>query len=278
MAEKDVVIGFITGYNFDRLKPWVYSLVESGFEGDKILVCYEINDDVIEQLEKLDFKVIKITPQQRFNIVVHRFYDLWYILQNIQKKYRWVISTDAGDVIFQTNPSEWLQNHMESEKICVGCEGLKYKDEPWGLNNMRLSFGDDIMYKMAERPIYNAGSFAGRHEQVRDLALNVFLSSSGSPLYVPGGGGPDQAALNVILSLEPWRNVTNFTDHKSSWSVQCGTTVDPNQIASFRPNIIDSEPTWDGAFAYNPRGEKYCLVHQYNRVPEWEKVIKKMYE
>ena len=75
---KDAVIGFITGYNFDKLKPWVYSLIESGFAGDKIVVIYEpIGTDVISKLEELGFKIIVFSKFEPFNVVVHRFYHLW---------------------------------------------------------------------------------------------------------------------------------------------------------------------------------------------------------
>ena len=47
---KDAVIGFITGYNFDKLKPWIKSLNESGFEGDKVLVCYDISNNVMDEI------------------------------------------------------------------------------------------------------------------------------------------------------------------------------------------------------------------------------------
>ena len=30
------------------------------------------------------------------------------------KDYRFVVSTDVRDVIFQRNPSEWLENHLEN--------------------------------------------------------------------------------------------------------------------------------------------------------------------
>ena len=39
---KDIVIGCITGYSFDKIKYWVNSLDQSGFDGVKILLCYNI--------------------------------------------------------------------------------------------------------------------------------------------------------------------------------------------------------------------------------------------
>lgn len=276
---KDAVIGFITGYKFDKLKPWIKSLEESGFEGDKILVCYDISNNVIDEIGRHGISVYKIPVPQPFNIVVHRFYHLWHILNNRNQKYGWVITTDVADVIFQTNPSEWLENNTEfCDGIIASGEGLLYKDEPWGINNMRLSFGPDIAKKMSDWPICNAGVIAGSHEQLSDLALNVFLSCQGSPLHVPGGGGPDQASYNLTLSLSPWFEITQFTTHDDGWACQCGTTVDPNKINDFRPHILDCEPNWDGEYALTPEGKKYCVVHQYNRVPEWKEVIEKRYD
>jgi hypothetical protein len=278
---KDAVIGFITGYKFDKLKPWIKSLEESGFEGDKILVCYDIESNVIDEIGRHGISVIKMPIPQPFNIVVHRFYHLWQILSKSKQKYRYVITTDVADVIFQTNPSKWLDDFSNITGECniIGSsEGLRYRDEPWGKENMRLSFGPMIQEGMLERGIFNAGVIAGNHDYIRDLALNVFLSCQGSPLYVPGGGGPDQAAYNVIINMEPWWECLTIADHYDGWACQCGTTVDPNKIDSFRPHLLEGEPVWDGEYALTPYGKKYAIVHQYNRVPEWKEVIEKRYE
>jgi len=276
---KDAVIGFITGYNFDKLKPWVYSLIDSGFEGDKYMVCYDIAEDVHKQLQTLGFTTVNIKKEEPFNIVVHRFYHLWWLLSNIKDKYRYVITTDVADVIFQTNPSDWLEGrNLMGYGIIASGEGLKFKDEPWGINNMGLSFGPNIAQQMQELPINNAGVIAGKHKYIQDLALTVFLSCQGSPLHVPGGGGPDQAAYNLTLSMQPWSEKTFFSTHHDGWACQCGTTVDPNKIDSFRPNLLEGEPVWDGEYALTPYDKKYAIVHQYNRVPAWKEVIEKRYD
>ena len=276
---KDAVIGFITGYNFDKIKPWVYSLIESGFAGDKYVVMYESNMSVITKLKDLGFKVVVLNKDEPFNIVVHRFYHLWWMLNVIEEKYRYVVTTDVADVIFQTNPSTFLPMLRESYcGILASEEGLKYRDEPWGDQNLKLSFGENIHHTLKDKVICNAGVLAGRHEEMESLALNVYLACKGSPLHVPGGGGPDQAALNVILNMEPWAEVTWRTNHKDGWACQCGTVADPNKINDFRPLLTDCEPVWDGEYAYTPEGRLYTIVHQYNRVPAWKEVIEKRYE
>ena len=290
MEEKDLVIGFITDYtDYSKIKPYVNSLNRCGFTGDKIMVVYNIGYDIVNQLQQDGFTVIgferddannKFIYRQKFNVVVSRFFHIWFLLKELEKRYRYVISVDVADVIFQKNPSDWLTSNMNGKKLCVGAENLKYKDEAWGIHNMYQSFGDIAAIYMQDKPIYNAGTIAGEFDTFLDFCYNIFLMCQGAPMDVPGGGGPDQAALNILLSLEPYKSITKFNSHEDDWACQCGTTVDPNKINSFRNNfLVKTEPVWrDNDSVYNNKDDKYVLVHQYNRVPEWNEKLRKKYE
>ena len=174
--EFDLVIGFITGYKYPKIKPWVESLLNSGFTGQKMMVTYNIDQDLVEQLESLDFIVIPLTAQGQFNIVKERFLHTWQFLKTIADKPRYIISTDVADVIFQSNPSEWLEKNLGDKKICASAESLLYKDEAWGIHNMKQSFGPIAANYMTEMPIYNAGVTAGAYEEYIDLCYNMILS------------------------------------------------------------------------------------------------------
>jgi hypothetical protein len=274
----DLVVGFITGYNFEKLKPWVYSLIDSGFEGQKMMICYNIEQEVLDKLQSLGFFVINVGINEQFNVVNIRFLHIWQLIKQVQKKFRYVISTDVADVIFQTNPSEWMEKNLGDKKLCVGSEGLKYKDEDWGNYNMYQSFGPLVHDYMLDKTIYNAGTIAGDYETFLDFCHAIYLSFQGSPAFVPGGGGPDQAALNVLLSLKPYRDITKFNTSDDGWACQCGTMVDLNKIEKFRPNLLDNEPFFKDGVVYTSRGNKFCLVHQYNRVPQWNQFFLDKYK
>jgi hypothetical protein len=290
LEEKDLVIGFITDYTeYSKIKPYVNSLNRCGFTGDKIMVVYNIGHDIVNQLQQDGFTVIgfendevnqRFVYKQKFNVVVSRFFHIWFLLKEMEKRYRYVISVDVADVIFQKNPSDWLAANMKGKKLCVGAENLKYKDESWGIHNMYQSFGDIAAIYMQDKPIYNAGTIAGEFDTFLDFCYNIFLMCQGAPMDVPGGGGPDQAALNILLSLEPYKSITKFNTHEDDWACQCGTTVDPNKIDGFRGNfLVKTEPVWrDNDSVYNNKDDKYVLVHQYNRVPEWNEKLRKKYE
>ena len=274
----DLVIGFITGYKYPKIKPWVESLLNSGFTGQKMMITYNIDQDLVEQLESLDFIVIPLTAQGQFNIVKERFLHTWQFLKTIADKPRYIISTDVADVIFQSNPSEWLEKNLGDKKICASAESLLYKDEAWGIHNMKQSFGPIAANYMAEMPIYNAGVTAGTYEDYIDLCYNVYLLCNGAPSHVPGGGGPDQAALNLLLSLKPYKDITLYTNHDDGWACQCGTTVDPSKMTSFRPHLLSPEPVWKDGVMYNSKGDKYAILHQYNRVPIINDYIRNKYD
>jgi hypothetical protein len=281
---QDLVISAISGYNFEKIKHWVNSLERTGYDGRKAMIVHNVTDDTIRKLQNRGFEILLTSDKRNANDdgyhfadnfgyqVPHtRHYFHWLFLKNM-KDIRYVISTDV-DVVFQSNPSEWLEKNIGDKKLNYGCEGLKYKDESWGNQNMMECFGPVIHNYMKDTPIYNAGSMAGEHKTFVDYSLAVWLSIANSQHPTP-----DQAGVNLMLSLEPYKSITRFNDHDTNWACQCGTTVDPNKIDGFRPNLLSPEPYFDGEFVYNSKGEKYVLVHQYNRVPEWKARIESKYE
>lgn len=282
---QDLVISAVSSYNYDKLKYWVNSLNRSGFTGRKMMVCFNISDETIKQLTDNGVEVVLATENRNksndgylfaenftFQVPTVRHFFNWLALKDA-KDIRYVISTDCADVIFQSNPSEWLEKNLGDKKLNYGCEGLKYKDESWGNDNLNQCFGPVIHNYMKERPIYNAGSMAGEHKTFVDFSLNVWTTIQ----YVKNAV-PDQAGVNLLLSLEPYKSITKFNDHDENWACQCGTTVDPNKIDNFRPNLLSPEPIFQDGQVKNSKGENYVLVHQYNRVPQWKQTIEKKYE
>jgi hypothetical protein len=280
---QDLIISAISTYDFDKIKCWVNSLNSSGYTGRKAMIVHNVTDDTIQKLKDNGFEIL-LTSEMRnadntgyhyadnftFQVPLTRHYYYWYFLRHM-RDIRYVISTDV-DIIFQGNPSEWLENNIGDKKLNYGCEGLLYKDEEWGNDNMHRCYGSIIHDYMKNTPIYNAGSMAGEFSTFRDFSLNVFLT-----IQHINNPTPDQAGVNLMLSLEPYKSITKFNDHDSNWACQCGTMVDPSKMDVFRPRMLSPEPVCDGEYIYNSKGEKYIMVHQYNRVPKWKEMIERKY-
>lgn len=97
-------------------------------------------------------------------------------------------------------------------------------------------------------------------------------------MHVPGGGGADQAALNVLINSYPYKDVTRFTAANEAWAAQLGTTADPNKINEFRPHLREGEPILKDGLVCTEHGTPFYLVHQYDRVPEWKSLIDAKYD
>jgi hypothetical protein len=284
---KDIVIGAITKYDdFKYISCWVNSLDRSGFTGTKILLCYNIPYHIAEELTKRNYTVFAFGKndeekrleysKQNFNICEERFLHIWYFLNKLQNKeeYRYVIATDVGDLIFQSNPSEWLEKNLGDKQLNVGSECIHYKDEEWNKRNMYSCFGPMIYESMQDKMIYNAGAIAGKFDSFIDFCKSVYLTCGASTTHYFGDGTPDQSALNILLNTKPITDITNFAKSSDAWVANLhvhSPSYDKNLLTEPSPQMIgDKICTKDGV--------PYTIVHQYDMAPEeWQKIIQKKY-
>jgi hypothetical protein len=284
---KDVVIGCITNYTFDKIQLFVNSLEQSGFDGYKVMIIYNVPFSTVDELEKRGWIVLSFnkdennkyyTYRDNFIVTVDRHLHYHLAINNLNEEFgnlRYVMAIDPRDVIFQSNPSIWLENNLKDKKLNVGCESLKYKDEWWGRDNLKDSFGETVYERLQNTPIYNAGTIAGEWNYLSELSLNIYLLCQGS-----SNGTPDQAALNILLSLQPYKDITNFAMSEDGWACQAGTTADPLKINNYKNYLLEHEPYFDinDGLVKTSKDDVFALVHQYDRVPMWDKIINEKYK
>lgn len=273
---KDIVIGTAYNLKYDYIEMWCNSLDQSGFDGVKILVTTKMDYDIMYRLVDRGYTIFdnlnNMTPNG--SIYVNRFYHYWYILNERFKNYNNVIATDVTDVIFQSNPSDWLRDNMCEERIIASSEAVSYEHEPWNRNNMIKSFGNDIYNHHKQNTVLNAGVIAGNYHYVVDLFLKIYLMCGGAPSIVDGGGGPDQAAYNILLSSILYEDKLKITTSDDTWAAQLGT-IAPQKREIYGDNIFETAPIFIDDMVCTNDGKPYTIVHQYNRIPEWNSVINK---
>jgi hypothetical protein len=280
-SPRDLIISAYTNYDWNKIKYWANSIDRCGFTGDKAMIVYNSDQNTVQRLVDLGFKVWAFSRDSRTGnfvwehdliIVVQRFYHLWHYLDQLPSNhYRYVISTDCKDVVFQTDPVRWLESNIGDHDIVASCESIRYRDEPWGDDNMRGSY-PMVYQKIREKPIWNCGVQAGRMDAIKDLWLQIWLTCKAG-----GRPNPDQAAYNLLLNSHPWSRITRFAMSEDGWACQAGTTVDPTKISTFRPNLLEAEPTWQDGLAMTSKGETHAILHQWDRIPSWIPEIEKKY-
>lgn len=279
---KDLIIGCSTNYDWSKLKYWINSINKSGFQGDKVLILMNCDKDTVQKVSDAGFSVIAFQQDDNGNLVyqsqlmvhVERFIHIYNTLKS--QDYRYVITTDVKDVIFQKNPIEWLEQHLpdgSSEDLVFSSESIRYKDEPWGNQNLLETFGPMIHDHFKNNVIFNVGVLAGRGYAMKSLALNIFLSSINRPIPIV-----DQSTFNVLISQHPYLKSSMYMTSEDGWACQLGTTADPSKLEQFKPFLVEATPKLEGDKVVTSEGKEYVIVHQYDRVPEWKKIIEAKYE
>lgn len=272
---KDLIIGGFTNYDYSQLKPWVESIDECGFEGDKVLIVGSTTRQTLDKLIEKKFSLV-LLPEVNAPIHVSRFLLIYDFLKKHHENYRYVITTDVRDVYFQLNPTIMLNEicGKNSEyKILVGSESLKYKDEPWGNQNIHETYGSYIHKEFEEKEIFNVGVIGGHAAYVKDLVLQIFINAINRPIPIV-----DQAVFNFMMHTHPWSDITFKAKQQDGWACHAGTTVDPSKINSFRPNLLEPEPIFMNGKVLTHSEKLFTIVHQYDRVPEWKQFIEKKYK
>ncbi len=273
MAKKKLIVGGFSGYNYNQLKPWVLSIEESGIECDKVMIVGQTTPETKEELIKHNFKLVDMQP---LNVPIHiqRWLTVYNYLSSVKDDYDYVVMTDLKDVYFQADPFEWMENNLLGKKIVTGSESLKYIDESWGNQNLIDTFrGITSLYEaFKDKEIFNVGVLGGDPAYLADLFLHNFMLAIGNPPAL------DQGTFNILMHTKPYSDIVYFAKQHEGWACHAGTTVDPSKIDSFRPNLLEAEPTYKDGIVYTSTGKKFCMVHQYDRVPQWRNDVMKKYD
>jgi hypothetical protein len=278
---RDLIIGCFTNYDWSVVRYWANSIELSGFTGDRAAFVYNTDQETRDRLKALRFEIYAFDPaelaegyaydfsfEENFG---HRFQAYFEYLNGLPDihDYRYVIATDVKDLVFQRDPSAWLETHLGEKLICASCESLRYCDEWWSDDSMKNSY-PRLHPRMAPRPIWNCGVQAGDAQLMRDFWLQLSMATAA------GRRAADQAAYNVLLSLKPWSDITHFAMSEDAWACQAGATVDSRSMDS-RGHLLEPEPTWDGERACTSRGEPHVILHQYDRVAHWREAVRHRY-
>ena len=295
---KDLIIAAASNYDWPKLKYWVNSIRKSGFIGDVAIVGTNMTKETIEKLTEQGV-ILSLYGVQKENgdIVAHsntaphveRAFYIWNFLNSTKEDYRYVITTDSRDVIFQSNPSLWLENALVFHSLVASSEGLRYKNEPWGNQNLIDTFGPYFHNQLKDKFINNVGVIAGDLEHVKGLMLLLFQMSINRPIPIV-----DQAVFNFIVNTPPFSHDTFLTTNDDSWAVNLGTSVeavkagsgdlgalckdDATEFAKYSMSYEDTQPTLgDDGVVSNKHGSPFVIVHQWDRIPALKTKIETLY-
>ena len=263
---KYTIAGCITNYGVDDIKPYVESIEQSGFKGEKLMLVYDVSQEVIEYLNKKGWLIAQSELQE--HIILQRFRDMYALLHQYETD--WIIWTDVKDVIFQKNPIDWIENNSSFTRLFAFSECIKLKDDPWAVVNTGTSFPLEWELGLKDKVSYCAGTIVGELDSIKDLFIQIYRWSktTANPEQLS-----DQAAFNALINLEQFKTTTKLIKQEQGFVTQLGTVwVKQNELPILEPTPIYK----DGKF-YNQNGDEFVIVHQYDRDPQIKKEIYERY-
>jgi len=273
--QDDVIFGVIRNYDWPTIRPYAVSLTKSGFSGIKVFFFENITREARENLVSLGFTLQASCPTPRpdsptFNR--SRYANAVFFMKDRMKSTRYFIWTDVRDVVFQSDPSVWLEEHTGKDHVrkyhIVGStEHILLKNEWHGNGAWAQRAAGDAYSWLQEQECCCTGVMAGTPEYMipllQSLILNVTRDES---------RGVDQGSLNYLLRIKPFKDVTLLPRMTEGFCVTCGLYQSDGDA------LIRTEkcPIFDRGtgLVYIPdTTTPFCIVHQYDRDLSWKAII-----
>lgn len=262
-----IIFGCITKYTPQDIRPYVESIEQSGFKGSKVMLVYDVPQETIDYLKSKGWDLYGGNLHQ--HIILQRFVDAYKLLESYENET--IIWTDVKDVIFQKDPTDWLNKNMDSE-IMAFSECITFKDDEWACVNSGTSFPMEWEW-LQHLPSYCAGTIVGKGYALKDLFIEIYRWSltTSNPQQLS-----DQAAFNVLINLNHFKENVQFVDQEQGFVTQLGTVFIKKD--HFGNKLLEPTPIYkDGEF-FNSQNEKFVIVHQYDRNPQIKETIYKKYQ
>ncbi len=274
---KEVVLGCISGYDYDRIKPFIVSLKKSGFRGDLCLFASKIDIATYKTLHQMGVKLIPFKDEypfvKRFSIsnlelksefpnqisVKYLRYILYYLfLSKFGNNYSKVMLTDVKDVIFQRDPFDFdfdggLYCFLEDNYVTI-------KSSPFNSGRILRHFGTEGLDQIGNNhPSCSGTIFGSVPDTLHYLGKMISLISS-----IEAKGGGDQGLHNYVLYTEHFNDLKLIEDAKGP-------------VLTIASKIKKRIRFNEKGLAINRDGEEFNVIHQYDRHPElFEDLFKKL--
>lgn len=277
---EDLTIAVVRGLSWEALRPYAVSLTRTGFKGTKLVFVENISAETRHGFTRLGFTLVdRVTPPSELHpemppdwaYGVYRFAPVVdYLLQARVAHFRYIIWTDVRDVIFQTNPSDWLKDHLEPNRLVVAGLGHAIKDCPWNDPWVRAAHPPSHG-EVRECEAVACGTFAG----YADAMLELFKDMYDGCMAANHPHATDQGMLNYLMRCRPYDKIARIPRTHEAFSAQWfpEKDKDPAIYPDYGFPVFDRT----GGTVLTQAGLPFCVVHLYDRDPNWVAIMKAKY-
>lgn len=249
--------------NINKVKLW-YNSFKKVCDGDVMLVVPGLTEEDKNLLG--DIPHTKVKPPNETTVNNDRLIHQEQYLQLHLNEYDVVLVTDVFDVVFLKNP--FINFELDRYDLYFAAEGVLHREEPWNNDVLIKSFPEEVSY-LQDKEIICSGVIAGKPLYVANLLGLMWMKC----VLSDGHDIRDQAALNILhyKKENPFfsRERTKLYNINDNWCLHCAIGG-PTQFFEewgFKSILTERYKV--------PEYKDYAIVHQFNRIPTWEKELQK---
>jgi len=268
-ATNDLLLGVFANQGCEWIEAYMASSKSCGFRGRKILLVWNIAANVRAKLQEYGFELVDVPqgiPGGDWHCFHKNFYEYrdtlaYKFLIERGHEFRYVLWMDIRDLIFQTDPSVWLDKNLGDKKIVIATESYFIKNEQCNDNWVRNIFTPETYARVREEEALNGGTFAGEPAEMAEIFRRTIEICKWDTHQIV-----EQAALNVI-AREP-----DFTDKVIIPRLSEAFAVVGYCFGNMDKRFwLDPGPELRDGILY-PKGSDvpFCIVHQYDRNRDWK--------
>ena len=245
--------------------PYVVSLQRSGFKGTKLMFVSGVSIEIRSKLSEAGFTLVDFSAGSG-TFGFERIKPILKFLNERSQDFRNVIWTDWPDVVFQSNPSVWLENNLRGHRL-VGCTDSVTIENGGGTDEWVKKVSPEVFEKIKGCDVCCCGTLAGEAQALRDLLRKMHEMLSVDMGLI------DQGVLNFLLRTSPFKEITLFPKLEDGF---VGGLV---QFLGGRTTVwTNPHPVLNNGIVYpSGKNEPFVLLHQHNRNPEWWHAISSRY-
>ena len=215
----------------------------------KLVIVYDMSDENIDRLKEI-YNHVEVIEKPDFHYTSS--YVIYKTIERYQSLCKYVLFTDSYDVIFQSDPFEYISK-FENE-IFLTSPGFKV-NEQWPDRNWQEYFNKSVGVSLDfnEDKVLNGGIIAGKIDSI--LNFYAFVASN---LNRNGCHIVDQTVFLYFAQLMKDRDTIKIFDTRSdNFIYHCQNEYFFNREE--KPNVIDGK-------IYTQDGQLYCIWHQWDDI------------
>ena len=257
----------------NKIKIWKESFQKFS-DGEVILIAANTDEEDIRICEEeLKIKYHKVDVGDPWYINNKRLYHISEYIKTTDIDL--FLATDVFDVLFQGDP--FLKFDLENYDLFVSNEGIMLREEPWNTDVINRCFPDQISLCI-NKEITCSGVIGGKRNELSYLFDRMFKMTEEAE---NGHNVRDQAALILMMAKNEIERLKVFSVD-DAWAMHCQSSGPTQFFESWglKRNLSSRYgiPKLVGDKIYTEDDKLYDIVHQFNRVPEWNKILTEKYE